>query len=99
VTASPLQIIGYIRARKIIVIPGTDEEGYFERVKTLARAKKFVITGIEPYYQEGVFGKVPTNSAPPDFVTPFADVMAVADFGSSNLTVQVISPILSPEGF
>jgi len=40
---------------------------------------------------------VPTNDLPPEFVTPFAELEAVADFGNSNAVVQLVSPILSSE--
>jgi len=96
-TASPQQIIACIRAHKIIVIPNADEEKYFERVKTLANAKKFTITKITPYYGEGVFGEVPTNNEPSKYVSPVAELEAIADFGNSNLTVRLFSPVLSSD--
>jgi hypothetical protein len=96
-SASPQQIINYIRAHKAIVLPAPDEEDYFARLKTLATAKKLTITKITPYYGEGIIGEVPTNDLPPEFVTPFAELEAVADFGNSNAVVQLVSPILSSE--
>ena len=63
----------------------------------LAKAKAFTITNITPYYGEGVFGEVPTNDVPPEFVTPFAELEAVAEFGNSNATVRLLSPIISSE--
>jgi hypothetical protein len=96
-TASPQQIIACIRAHKAIVLPNGDEENYFDRLKTLASVKKLTITKITPYYSEGNFGEVPTNDVPPEFVTPIAELEAVADFGNSNATVRLLSPILSPE--
>jgi hypothetical protein len=63
----------------------------------LAKAKAFTITKIEPCYSEGVFGEVPTNDVPPEFVTPIAELEAVADFGNSNATVRLLSPIISSE--
>jgi hypothetical protein len=96
-TASPQQIIASIRAHKIIVIPNADEENYFQRVESLANAKTFTITKITPYYGEGVFGEMPTNDVPPEFLTPFAELEAVADFGNNNATVRILSPILSSE--
>jgi hypothetical protein len=95
-TASPQQIISCIRAHKVIVIPD-GEERYFERVKALANAKIFTITGITPYYGEGVFGELPTSDEPPKFFPPIAELAAVADFGNSNLTVRLIAPILSSD--
>jgi hypothetical protein len=96
-TASPAQIINCIRAFKTPMPPIDDEPNYFARVKNLANAKKFTITKITPYYGEGVFGEAPTNNEPPKFVTPFAELEAVADFGNSNVTVRLLSPILSSE--
>jgi hypothetical protein len=96
-TASPQQIINCIRAQKTIVLPNPDEEAYFQRIKVLANAKTFTITKITPYYSEGIFGEVQTNAAPPEFVTPLAELEAVADFGNSNATVRLLSPIISSE--
>ena len=96
-TASPQQIIACIRAHKIIVLPNTDEEMYFQRVKALANAKKFTITKITPYYSEGVYGEVPTNNEPAKVVSPISELEAVADFGNSNAAVRLIAPILSSE--
>jgi len=95
--ASPQQIINCIRSQKTIVLPNASEETYFQRIKALANAKTFTITKITPYYSEGIFGVVPTNDVPPEFVTPLAELEAVADFGNSNATVQILSPILSSE--
>ena len=95
--ASPQQIINCIRAQKTIVLPNAGEETYFQRIKALANAKTFTIKKITPYYSEGIFGEVPTNDVPPDFVTPLAELEAVADFGNSNATVRLLSPILSSE--
>lgn len=96
-TASPQQIINCIRAQKTIVLPNACEETYFQRIKALANAKTFTITKITPYYSEGIFGEVPTNDVPPEFITPLAELEAIADFGTSNTTVRLLSPILSSE--
>jgi hypothetical protein len=96
-TASPEQIIACIRAQKTIVIPNANEEKYFERVRTLANAKTFTITKITPSYNEGVFGEMPKNDTPPEFIAPFAELEAVADFGKSNATVRLVSPIISSD--
>jgi hypothetical protein len=95
--ATPQQIIACIKAQKTIVIPNRNEETYFQRIKTLATAKKFIIKKITPYYMEGRFGETPTNDMPPEIIEPIADLEAVADFGGSNLTVRLISPIISSE--
>jgi hypothetical protein len=97
-TASPEQIIACIRAFKTPVIPPQNEEfNYFERVKALAKAKKFTITKITPYYGEGVFGETPTNNERPKVVLPISELEAIADFGNSNVTVRLFSPIISSE--
>ena len=95
-TASPKEIIHYIWEHKVMVLPD-DEPNYFGLVKMLAKAKAFTITKIMPYYGEGIFGEVPTNDVPPEVVTPFAELEAVADFGNSNTTVRLLSPIISSE--
>ena len=96
-TTCPQEIIHCIRAHKTIVMPNGDEKNYFDRLKKLAGAKKLTITKITPCYGAGVFGEVPTNDVPCKFVTPFAEMEAVADFGSSNATVKLLSPIISSE--
>jgi hypothetical protein len=96
-TASQRQIITGIRAHKAIVLPDPDEADFFARLKILADAKKLTITKITPYYGEGMFGEVPTNGVHCEFVMPFAELEAVADFGSSNMAVRLVSPILSSE--
>jgi hypothetical protein len=95
--ASPQQIIACIRAFKTPSPPDGDETDYFGRIKNLAKAKKLTITKITPYYGEGIYGEAPTNDESPKIVIPIAELEAVADFGSSNVTVQLLSPILSPE--
>lgn len=96
-TASPQDIIRCIQAHKTFVLPTPDEEDYFARLKKLAGAKKIIINKITPYYGEGVFGEVPTNDAPGNFATPFAELEAVADFGNSNASVRLLSPIIVSE--
>jgi hypothetical protein len=96
-TANPQEIIHCILAQKTIVMPNVDEEDYFARLKQLANAKKLTITKITPCYGLGMFGEVPTNDVPCKFVTPFAELEAVADFGNSNATVRLVSPILESE--
>jgi hypothetical protein len=95
-TASPDEIIRCLRAHKAIVMPNFRDDD-FDRLKKLATAKKFTITKITPYYGEGMFGEVPTHDVPCEFATPFAELEAVADFGNSNTTVRLLSPILSSE--
>jgi len=97
-TASPEQIIQCIRAYKTPLTPNDDEASpYFAGIKKLANAKKFTVTKITPYYSEGVFGNMPTNYETPEFVAPYAELEAVADFGNSNLTVRLFAPILATD--
>jgi hypothetical protein len=96
-TASPQQIIACLRAHRTIVLPNPAEETYFKRLQALANAKKFTVTKITAYYSEGGFGNAPTNDVPAEFIAPFAELEAVADFGDRSATVQLISPILSSE--
>lgn len=96
-TASAQQIIACIRALKTPSPPNGNESDYFERIKNLAKVTKLTITKITPYYDEGVYGEAPTNNEPSRFVTPIAELEAVADFGNSNVTVRLLSPIIASE--
>jgi hypothetical protein len=96
-TASVQEISRCIMAHKTIVLPNLDEADYFARLRTLATAKKLTITKITPVYGEGIFGEPQANNAHCKFATPFAELEAVADFGISNATVRLVSPILSSE--
>ncbi len=96
-TASQQQINDCIRAHKTIVLPNLVEDDYFARLRTLAKAKKLTITKITPYYGEGILGEIPTNDAPCEFVTPFAELQCIADFGDRNATVRLVAPVLSSE--
>lgn len=95
--ASPQEIIRCIRERKIIVLPEPNEEWYFKRIKKLATAKKFIISKITPYYTDSIFGEVPADNIPCKFITPVAELDAIADFGNSNMTVHLYSPITSSD--
>jgi hypothetical protein len=97
-TATPQQIIACIRAHKAPIVPPQNEEfDLFKRVKELSKATKFTITKITPYYGEGVYGDTPTNNEIPEIAYPIAVLEGAADFGNSNLTVQLVTPILSSE--
>jgi hypothetical protein len=96
-TASPQQIIACIRAFKTMSLPNGNETDYFRRIKNLAKAKKLTITKITPYYSEGIYGEAPANDEPPEIVMPIAELEAVANFGNSNKTLQLLSPILSSD--
>ena len=97
-TASPQEIIRCIREHKVEVEVLPDEgPNYFGRIKKLAEAKTFAITKITPYYAEFVFGEAAANDAPCGFITPLAELEAVADFGKSNATVRLVAPIISPD--
>lgn len=95
-TATQDEITRCIRAHKVIVMPNF-QSGDFARLRNLAKTKKLTITKVTPYYGEGIFNEVPTNDVPYGFATPFAELEAVADFGTSNTTVKLLSPILSSE--
>lgn len=95
-TASPAQITACIRPHKVIVLPNTDEEAYFQRVKALANARTFTITKITPYYCVGIYGEMPGNE-PSKWITPVAEVEAIADFGITNATVRIFAPILASD--
>jgi hypothetical protein len=96
-TASPQEIIQCIRAKNIMVMPNPNEEWYFERVKKLAAAKRFIISKITPYYMSNVFGVAPTDNEPSKYICPLAELDATADFGNSNATVRILSPITSSD--
>jgi hypothetical protein len=95
--ASPQQIMACIRAFKTPSLPEGDEPDYFGRIKSLAKMKKLTILKVTPYYSEGIYGETPTNNEPPKIVIPIAELEAVADFGNSNVTFRLLSPILSSE--
>jgi hypothetical protein len=96
-TASPQQIIACIRAFKTVSPPDGDEPDYFGRIKNLAKTRKLTITKITTYYGDGVYGETPTNNEAVKVVMPLAELDTVADFGSSNATVKLLSPIISSE--
>lgn len=99
-TARPEQIIACIRAFKTPSPPKGDEPDYFGRIKNLAKATKFTITKITPYYGDGVFGEAPKENGPTEptrFVTPFAELEAVAELDNTNINVVLFSPILASE--
>ena len=97
VTASTQEIVDCIKAHKTIVLPNSEEEDFFARLKLLAIAKKLTVTKVTPYYGEGLFGEVPTNDVPFGFAMPFAELEAIADFENSNSAVRLVSPITSSE--
>ncbi len=94
-TASTAQMVQCIRAHKTIVFPEPHhEEDYFSTLKKLADTKKLTITKITPCYGEGVFGEIPKNGELETLITPYAELQAIADFGTSNITVRIASPII-----
>ena len=86
-----------IRKQQVMVVPGDEEGGYFERVKRLGSAHKLAITKITLYYADGVFGEWPTNDVPSRFVTPCAEVEAAAEFKDGKATAVFLSPILASD--
>jgi hypothetical protein len=95
-TLNAEEIVSCLRTQKTIVLPDGDEETYFERIKSLATAKKLTVTKITPYYGEGVFGDT-NEDYPPQFVSPYAELEAMADFGNSNAVVRMVAPIISSD--
>lgn len=96
-TASPSEIIRCIRARRTIVEPIDGELNYFTRVKSLAHARKLIITQIKAYYGEGLFGEEPPENEPSKHVSPVAELEAVADFGTNTVSIRLYAPILSAD--
>lgn len=92
-TPPPDVLIGFIRQHKVMVWPIPDEPDFFARIKYLATAKTCLITNATPYYFEGVFGEMPTNDAPSKIISPFVVLDAVADFGTNNVTFQIIASL------
>ena len=78
-------------------MPNLLDENDFGRLKTLANTKKLTITKITPYYMDEAFGTIRTNYVPCNFAMPFAELEAVADFGTSNATLRLLSPILASD--
>jgi len=95
-TASQDEMTRCIRAHKVIVIPNFRPDDFIW-LKNLAAVKKLTIIKVTLYYGEGMFGEVPTNDVPCGFAMPFAQLDAVADFGTSNEPVKLLSTILSSE--
>ena len=93
----PDEIMQCIRAFKTLVIPAIDEPDYFGRVKALASIQTLTITDITPYYIEGIFGKQPDDVRPERFVRPLAELIATADWGNTNATIRMFSPLISPD--
>jgi len=96
-TATLNEITRCVRAHKLIVMPNGEESGYFRRLQALAGTETLTITKITPYYGEGIFGESPADDTPCRFITPFAELDAVADFGTSKAPVKLLSPILASE--
>jgi hypothetical protein len=96
--ASPQQIIACVRARKTPLSPPENEEfNYLERIKTLSKMTKLTIIKVTPFYVEGSFGTTPTVNEMPKTICPIAELEAVADLGTNNLTIRLISPILGTD--
>jgi hypothetical protein len=87
------QIISAIRGNKALVWPNENEETYFQRIKSLSQAKTLTITKLTLHYCEGVFGAAPKENESPMFVTAYAELEALADFGNTNAPVRLATPI------
>ena len=96
-TLSPEQIIRLIRANKTPVFPNDDEQTFFQRIKLLSRTKTFTVTNMVVHYGQGTFGIGPKENEMPKFINPYAELLAVADLGNSNITVRLAAPIVSSD--
>jgi hypothetical protein len=96
-TASPEQIMDCVRAQKVVVKPNRDESSYFARIEQLASMKKLTIAKVTPYYSEGEFGEEPGSDVPAEFITPFAELEAAAEFETNKADLRIYSPIVSSE--
>jgi hypothetical protein len=85
-----------IREHKAIVLPNFKEDD-FARLRKLATATKLTVTEIMPFYGEGMFGSAPANDVPPEFVTPFAELEAMAELNNTNISIRLLCPILADE--
>lgn len=92
-TATPHQIIACIHAFKTALLPD-DAPNYFARIKNLANAQKLTIRRITPLYTEGNYGETPKDNEHPTTLAPIAQLEAVANFETSNVVVQLLSPVL-----
>lgn len=95
-TASQDEITRCIRAHKVIVVPNFSSDD-FNWIKRLATAKKLTITGIRLYYGDGKFGEVSNDDVPYGYATPFAELECVAEVENSDVTVRLLSPVISSE--
>jgi hypothetical protein len=92
------QIIACIRNLKTGLVPGDNEEHFFERLKSLSRTRKLTITKITPYYMEGAYGDEPKEgSDAANLFTPFAALEATAELENASLRIQLVAPIISTE--
>jgi hypothetical protein len=95
-TASLDEMTRCIRTRHAIVLPNFKEDD-FARLRKLATATKLTVTKIMPFYGEGMFESAPANDAPPEFVTPLAELEAVAELSNTNSIVRLLCPILADD--
>lgn len=95
--AIPQQIIACIRAFKAPTLPQENEPDYFGRLRVLGQARKLTIKQITPCYSEGMFGESLTDTKAMQIVMPVARLEAIADFGNSNMMVNLYTPITSNE--
>jgi hypothetical protein len=95
-TASPSEMARCIQTHHVIVLPNFKEDD-FARLRKLATATKLTVTKITPYYGEGMFGEAPANDVPPEFITPFAELEAMAELNNTNTIVRLLCPILADD--
>lgn len=93
-TASPQQIIAFIRTRKIMVIPDANEQGFSEKIRSLADARKIIITKITPCYNEEVYWEERKANEPSKLINPLAELEAVAKLESTDIRFRFLAPLL-----
>jgi hypothetical protein len=93
-TASPQQIIAFIRARKIMVIRDANYERFSDKVRALSGASKIVITKITPCYTEGVYWEERKNNQLSKFINPIAELEAVAKLENKDIHFRFLAPVL-----
>jgi hypothetical protein len=96
--ASPEQIIRCIRTHQTPMShPSWEDGSYLMKVKELAKARKLTVTKVTAFYGEGQYGQEPKDQGPAEFVSPFAELDVIADFGTTTTSVRLFCPILETD--
>ncbi len=96
-TASPQQIIAFIRTRKIMVIRDANDEKFSQKVRELSGASKIVITKITPRYNEGVYWEERKDHRPSKYINPIAELEAVAKLENKDISFRFLAPLLEAD--